>query len=332
VTLLTSLLPGIRELRSPISIGLLWLCAVVLKIHATWPRVTASNPGLKELDAIVADLPDGVKIAMIAFGAYLLGCITSDISRTLGRHNKRVARRLLRLIYDFRRMPGWISRRAWKLQSMMDFPPRTVHSSLYAAVKAAYAKTGAPGGAHFCFPQDYLSDELNAMALQLKHRAPDLYDEYDRLRGEADFRGGIVAPVIGLGAVLASMVTWMLLPVVVYVAAALAWQSHKVGAASVELVAMSLYLGNISAPILESLAEELGGMRLPKNAGIGTWAGATIVALERFGQFDAADASIDETLAFFEDESEVLEECIEYLQEHSPTNAALFIGRRGEAR
>lgn len=72
MTIFTELLPGARQLRTPLAIGYLWILAGWINV----PYISKSVHGnvlLQRSEAVVAHAPLGVDLLALSFGAYLLG-------------------------------------------------------------------------------------------------------------------------------------------------------------------------------------------------------------------------------------------------------------------
>ncbi|MBO1336870.1 hypothetical protein [Streptomyces sp. VRA16 Mangrove soil] len=73
--MLASLLPGLRDLRTPLAVGYLWLMCAWLWFHDALPRrATASGP-VADLYALNEILPPATFLAALTFCAYFLGSI-----------------------------------------------------------------------------------------------------------------------------------------------------------------------------------------------------------------------------------------------------------------
>lgn len=76
------------------------------------------------------------------------------------------------------------------------------------AISRRYADAGVLPDVYLAFPVSLLQSQLESLSLQLWHKAPDQYQESDRLRAEAGFRDGVALPIATLGIVLGSVITW----------------------------------------------------------------------------------------------------------------------------
>ncbi|MFF4696460.1 hypothetical protein [Streptomyces chattanoogensis] len=73
--MLASLLPGLRELRTPLTVGYLWLICVWLWFHDVLPQRAAAHGAISDLYDLVGVLPSASFLAALTFIAYFLGSI-----------------------------------------------------------------------------------------------------------------------------------------------------------------------------------------------------------------------------------------------------------------
>lgn len=87
VLFLTSLLPGLRQLRAPLAVGLVWLIATWLAVAPDIPsrsQATGVFADLYELTAAVGKVPT---LAAAAFAAYLIGILSVRVTTALAAAN-----------------------------------------------------------------------------------------------------------------------------------------------------------------------------------------------------------------------------------------------------
>ncbi|MEU6348982.1 hypothetical protein ABZ896_06610 [Streptomyces sp. NPDC047072] len=73
--MLASLLPGLRELRTPLTVGYLWLICVWLWFHDLLPQRSTAHGAIKDLYDLASLLPSASALAAVTFTAYFLGSI-----------------------------------------------------------------------------------------------------------------------------------------------------------------------------------------------------------------------------------------------------------------
>jgi hypothetical protein len=72
--MLTSLLPGLRELRTPLVVGWTWLVAFWILL-ADYLRTTVATPLVGDVVRVSGLLGQAVVIAVLSFVAYLVGSL-----------------------------------------------------------------------------------------------------------------------------------------------------------------------------------------------------------------------------------------------------------------
>jgi hypothetical protein len=74
--MLATLLPGIRDLRTPLATGYLWLVALWLVVHNHVPKSLHEAHGpLRSLYELGGILGQGALVAAVSFIAYIMGSI-----------------------------------------------------------------------------------------------------------------------------------------------------------------------------------------------------------------------------------------------------------------
>jgi hypothetical protein len=90
--MLSYLLPGLRHLRAPLAAGYLWLFAGYLAFAHGFPKHTDAAGVLADVYSLVESVGAPSLIAASAFAAYLLGLLSSELSKLLVRTITRAAR------------------------------------------------------------------------------------------------------------------------------------------------------------------------------------------------------------------------------------------------
>jgi hypothetical protein len=73
--MLASLLPGLRDLRTPLTVGYLWLICGWLWFHRVLPRRDTARGAMEDLYHLYGILPPAAGLAALSFIAYFLGSI-----------------------------------------------------------------------------------------------------------------------------------------------------------------------------------------------------------------------------------------------------------------
>jgi hypothetical protein len=267
--MLASLLPGLRDVRTPITVGYLWLTFA----WVVWgDRIPDGRPNGDGLIARVYDvsefLGNTTLLAALSFVAYILGAIVTipvegrfgrvfgsmprllSVPRTGPTRRARERARRRRLLkgrdtldefHDFllgMSTDDWVrSEAAWRLE--MD--------------------RALTGNAHFrasMFARSKVEDQLRENGRELSRpevealtASPELlrprllasgrtevYGEYDRQAAEGSFRINIALPVLALGVATGIEVAWFLIPIALVVAALLLLQGSNRLEASVATI------------------------------------------------------------------------------------------------
>lgn len=193
--MLASLLPGLRDLRTPLTVGYLWLCAWWLWFgYETWFSLLDSQSevrdafgpevpveGLAAIELLVSLLGSAAWIAAVSFVAYLVGTIlTVSVERGA----------ILKLIAVLPRPLVSAESRETRLE--FDEHLDTVESRFNDRIRDfSPLKRGA------------LSDQfhrakdagISGLRPRLLISNPELYGEYDRLAAEATYRANVCLPI-----------------------------------------------------------------------------------------------------------------------------------------
>ena len=211
MSILSSIVPGLRELRTPLTAGLIWLAAIVtfgVTRHATLMSHTEVTTQLHQLSTVFAAALAG---SAIVTGGFLLGNAITGITSPLLQLTGRYLQKLVSNVIKFIGRPKWIpGHRLLGRQSYnFDTSTRTISNSARGLIMEAnareLAKAGVPGSAALLFPLEETIDSLAFTAPQLSQTAPTQYQEYGRVRSEIAFRMAVVPAIVALTAVLLFM-------------------------------------------------------------------------------------------------------------------------------
>ena len=252
--MLASLLPGLREVRTPLTVGYLWLLVIWLAFADKMPT---ERPASDNLIARWFDLGgllgQPARLAALSFLAYVIGAIVTDVVEavlrkveTLLRERFSVVRvavvRVAPLPYEY---------------SITEDSFRSLLSDEIIEVRAAL---GAP-------PTGYenLAPEKKKMIkdVELGENTPlsnlrsrllvanqEVYGEYDRFAAEADFRVNLSLPTFALGILVAVQLgnAWGCLGLVL-VAGVLLIQGRARGALADAVLMRAVLDGVIEHPV-----------------------------------------------------------------------------------
>jgi hypothetical protein len=185
--MLASLLPGLRDVRTPLAVGYLWILNSWLVLADHFPRHRPDDSSvIAHLFDLHGTLGVGAGLAAISFTAFLIGSILTVDPGTI------------------RRWLTWMTRGkqqafAADLQTHRLASLTRSEDELISKIEAAAAEYGVPVP-----PMSWSTlvpkDDLRA---QLLVANMEMYGEYDRLDSEAVFRVNIAPPLTALGVILA---------------------------------------------------------------------------------------------------------------------------------
>jgi hypothetical protein len=290
VNFFAAFMPGVRELRTPLAVGALWLTLVYVVFSPTWPMWIETDDGLAQLVAGLTWVNQAAALGAIAFIAYLVGSVALPVSSVFAVAVIRVAS----AIDDAARRPSnwrWVQRLGWRSAAARS--ESALRGPIADTVAVAYSKADIPSEAALSFPLDAILGRLDSIALQLWKRAPTQYQEYDRLRAESTFRSGVGLPIAALGAVFWIQFAWWAGVPLLVGALVLVVQTRRIDHERSSLVANALYQELATSSTLEGVTRELVRIPVHKTSSSIDWNAATAVALWRISEFELAEQLIE---------------------------------------
>lgn len=233
--MLMNLLPGLRDLRAPLAAGYLWLTGLWLLLADSIPSRGTATGVIADAYILVGALGHAPAIAILSFVAYVLGAVLSvDVDgRTVF-----IITHIHLIPSDYREHPYsvLISNRSiteliFSIGNLKENVPRIAfgdedeaiqewNASLQPGILAGDWVFGRSGEwtrdiwrGLLGYLIENLTREIRQLVTRLRVSSPPLFDQYDRLRGEAEFRLSITFPLVFIGGVLAWKWTplWLLL-------------------------------------------------------------------------------------------------------------------------
>lgn len=240
MNVLVNALPGVRDVRAPVTAGYLWLLAAWLALD---PDLNAEpNDGLGHALHSLGDEIGVVGIGVaVSVAAYLIGVVSQEMSvRVLGRVVGR-----------------WLDEEKQALRNRI----RELFDGAVPAVKAAgltpedeSERVAKIGERRKVASRDVIEElELPATLLVGSHEV--LFAEVDRLHAEGDFRIAIVPPLVALTivtAVASDSLAWL---VALAPTAVIAWQGTRRRRQSERLIAQAIRSGRVDSPALQKHTE-----------------------------------------------------------------------------
>jgi hypothetical protein len=237
--MLVSLLPGLRDLRTPLAVGYLWLLCLWLWWGDTLLTLkqqsnTESGP-IHSIFELSGALGAGVVLSAVSFVAYLLGTMLLLVFRWNVLSARRSAFHLDRLTFIV----------AW-----FEFVPLRIHSQPIDRLKqqvqeAVRARQPDLGSASITTLVTTVCDQLDAVGIRLQAFDKEMWDTFDRSKAESQFRSGLVAPLtlVSIIATAKLGVLWLLLLIVPFWFTAL-WAQKAIDATATLVQAVTLKIVN----------------------------------------------------------------------------------------
>lgn len=191
--MLSSVLPGVREFRTPLTVGSAWLLVVWLLFGHHAPRMKPDEQPMASLWDLGSYAGKGGMLIGASLLAYLVGAFIEIDPLHMWEHGGR---------------PRWINRlrnlfRKGRLNSIQFYPvsDQTTTDLVNYAAEEYHARTVE--NPHVYLPGGIMREERQ-LATRLQAANIELFNRYDRLLGEASFRVNIAPPLLALSLAL----TW----------------------------------------------------------------------------------------------------------------------------
>lgn len=249
MTFLGWILPGVRELRTPLAAGSLWVASlwIVLGDHLSG---LGNEDVVQRAKDLIAAAPDGLVLAVGVVLVYYFGVLIVDLPRA-------VAEALMRQEGLRRLVLGAQGGRPTHLGVRVARPDSQTRQLIGQALNDRLSHVS-----HYVrdsLPTWVVLDEFELAALQLSHDAPEQYQAYDRLRAEAHLKAGVAAPLAIFCAAAGSQLPALYgLPTVAVgvVASCYLWLQGRTDMQGADqLLASALYFGTARVPLLDAMVE-----------------------------------------------------------------------------
>jgi hypothetical protein len=293
--MLTTLLPGVRDIRTPLTVGYMWFLVLWLAIGHRLPTPSRATGALADIYRIShAASPAGTAVA-VSVAAYVAGILLVPVSLSLiyfggnvlrrtpaafltpGHHRFVSMRSVLRNVVAARLSARFCSDEAFRL-AVLDAAgaiprdgetlPKDRSSLEKLALSNGYARYQIVVATVDLTPLvEGLADDLFYITQRLQGRNADVYNDYNRLQSEGDFRLAIFFPIAFLFGVLA--IRWQPLWWIGAVAAiALVYSGVHSREEAEGLVGRAMAAGRVDDPALERVdIAEVSFLSPAKDAG-----------------------------------------------------------------
>jgi hypothetical protein len=282
MTSLSSVLPGLREIRGPLVAGYVWMLAI-------WLAVEPCVPSREEADGVIAaflDLDGAVPVVVTAIGvsvaAYLVGAISEGLlggtwkqgssfggpffapnygasgDQALNEVSKHEAEALS---VAFQPTGGLVT-------ALTNPPQRTDIPWTQRVLRETSRQAGQVIGPGVAAQTEddavaytaqtlkgRLETDLDVMRLRLLAREQDMYTYTDRFASESELRFAIVPPLLALDGVLVAR--WSAVWLLGVIGVAILWrQARERRRESGDVLLEALRIDNTSTPMLDGLRSE----------------------------------------------------------------------------
>ena len=278
--MLATLLPGLRDLRTPLAVGYLWMIGLWLVLNHYLPEsINQTNVPLSSMFELGVFLGTPVMLAAISFVAYLLGSMLTItyllpaerfIQRTMfgslvnlfGTGSTRSGASLgTSLRSQFHSLVMSRLREADDLTISLAQHTDILQIEINTRT-SAYRPWGVSEAVDLAKPTelanvyvDKIIADLPAVGIQLQAINRDYWDSYDRTTAEAEFRTAIGPPLAVTIVVIAIQTTawWLFLlvaPVYLFLL------GRRQSARAVSILGQAVVLKMVEPPVLGRLREE----------------------------------------------------------------------------
>ncbi|MFC9498435.1 hypothetical protein [Streptomyces sp. NPDC056982] len=208
--MLASLLPGIRELRTPLAAGYMYLLSLFLLLASRVPTESEARPPLSHIYDAVGWMGKPAAFAVGTFVAYLVGSVLEWRAAKISRRLRHPLAWIKIFIVGSIRSKGLdeftrnAEHNANSVYGELD-PPDV--DTLDAYVKDRMYPPGVSRPSAVATEVMTLVEGLPQLRTRLYGANKDMYGDYDRLAAEADFKVNVGLAGMALGVVAAIEVT-----------------------------------------------------------------------------------------------------------------------------
>jgi hypothetical protein len=204
--MLTSLLPGLRDLRTPLATGYLWLTALWLCLGSSIPDTSEFSGFAEKTLNLASSFPDSALLAALTFVAYLLGTTLTVNVRPFSSLANRLARPVDPDVVSVLRDRVATTIGDLKSRQQLDLPDIAV---MLGDRNSRDDINGAPEhNEYFDELMARCIEQQDITILTMQGSNSSYFDNWDRLNAESDFRLSIASPLIVL-AIAGAMRTFL---------------------------------------------------------------------------------------------------------------------------
>ena len=257
--MLSSILPGFRELRTPLTIGYLWLINIWLVIGHDFPTHRPHAGALAELWTLGAYVGKAGILAAVSFAAYMLGAFIEIDPLKL---------------WEYAGRPSWATwirnkalRRGKVLSRIHIFPMTSQASKDLTAYSKNDLGLELDSTQALDLMRSLLTEEQQ-IATRLQATNSDLYGKYERLLAESAFRLNVAPPLttflslVTLSSHLPPQLQTMLIVVAIAYGALLFRQAVVHAMRSRDVIMQAIVIGIVESRLLKLAGAELGNRQV----------------------------------------------------------------------
>lgn len=260
--MLSSILPGLRELRTPLAVGYLWLLFLYLVLTDRLPQRLSDGP-VSRMDALQGLLGQGFTLTALTFIAYVLGILVGFSPflpplRSYPRIVHRVRRQGWRPYFYRQEVPDPLLRDA---EAYVEREAARISRNNQGILASDLAEVLGVRDENTAWRTKVstvaavVMAEAPTLAVRLQIASENLYQSYDRKRAESEFRSAVGVPTAALIVAIGVIERWppffllLIAPIALVVKG-----SERSRAAQAELIQVLLQ-GVMRSPLLERLEE-----------------------------------------------------------------------------
>ncbi|MET8082407.1 hypothetical protein [Streptomyces sp. NPDC005303] len=260
-SMLLSLLPGLRDVRTPLAAGLIYLLTAWLFLAPGIPKRDQATGVIKSLYDLSEICGKPASLATVAFCAYLIGSLAGAAIEKITLFATLIVRKSYMPSLSQEAEADLIS---FLISELVGVPFREVrfsgrgnNSSPYniVAMTISIGDRRSEMGLAYTHLETGLGFERSQLRIKLLITKPEIYGEYDRYTAEADFRLGVAVAGIGLisaWAIMGSAWWWLALACPILLVPAALMKSRQAN----DLLIQTIVAGELSSSTLDAVVRK----------------------------------------------------------------------------
>lgn len=274
--MLTSILPGLRDLRVPLASGLLWLVVIWLFVYPMIPTKDEASGFGAEVYELFGALGGAALLGAVTFVAYILGIVFGKLSSL----TKFAAGRLTSNKEALSRASDvQASERATKLVSQLhekgipfelisnllensDTTEEAAHKLATLEKDMTHELRAEIAESDVQKLTDRMFTEIPLVAARLLAKNKDLFDRYDRADAEANFRYAVIIPMtlivllVVIRTNLLATIPWLAVFIIVATlgfAFLIARDAYLKERESNDAIYQAVFIGEVNFPVMDDV-------------------------------------------------------------------------------